>query len=107
MFCVDIRYNGSMTRSIRVYSAPWYPGHALLERSIGIVQEKVGDDFPVVLVNVDEDIVDAENQKVVTIPTAILFQGEDSKRRVSGAIGIPEILGLAGVKSRARVIPKK
>lgn len=92
-------------RSIKIYSASWYPGHQLLEWAVPSLEEKLPD-VSVEIVNVDDNLIEAEQQKIVTIPTVVLFKDGESKRRMSGAVGLPEILGLAGVRGRARVISK-
>lgn len=90
-------------RSITIFTAPWYPGHPTLNDVVATAEEKLeGKDLPLTVVDVEEDLKAAEDNQVVTIPTAILYKDEDERRRVTGAIGLVELLGLAGIRTRAR-----
>lgn len=90
-------------RSIKIFTAPWYPGHPTLLDVVTTAEEKLeGKDIELSVVDVDAHLADAEENHVVSIPTAILFKDDAERRRVTGAVGLVELLGLAGIRSRAR-----
>lgn len=90
-------------RTITVFTAPWYPGHSTLMDVVETAREKLeGKDVTLDVKDVDEDLSDAESNQVVTVPTAVLFKDDQERRRVTGAVGMVELLGLAGVRTRAR-----
>lgn len=93
-------------RSITVFTAAWYPGNKPLRQALDEVRGRLEEkNVALTVVDVDEDLAKAEAQKVVSVPTAILYKDGEEKRRLTGAIGMPEVLGLAGMKSRARKLP--
>lgn len=90
-------------RSITVFTAPWYPGHSTLLDVVATAEGRLeGKDLPVEVISVDDDLAKAEEHHVVSVPTAILFKDDVEKRRVTGAVGLVELLGLAGIRTRAR-----
>lgn len=90
-------------RSITVFTAPWYPGHSTLLDVVATAEEKLeGKDVTLAVVDVDESLKEAEENHIVSVPTAVLYKDEAERRRVTGAIGLVELLGLAGVRTRAR-----
>lgn len=91
-------------RTIKIFSAQWYPGHESLVDVMETSCERLeGRDIALELIDVDEDVEAAESNKVISLPTAILFKDDgEERRRVTGAIGLVELLGLAGVRTRAR-----
>lgn len=92
------------SREIVVFTGTWYPGHGKLLDVVEAAREKLGDKVPIGVIDVDDDIQGAEEGLVVSIPTVVLRKHGDEKRRITGAIGLPEVLGLAGVRSRARKV---
>lgn len=95
-------------RSIVVFTAPWYPGHAALLDAVEASNEKLeGKDVEITVMDVESELKAAEEHHIVTVPTAVLFKGEKERRRIAGAVGMVELLGLAGVRSRARKPQKK
>ena len=91
-------------RSIKIYSAQWYPGQETLTDVIEAARERLeGKDISIELVDVDEDVAAAEENKIICLPTAVLSKEDvGERRRITGAIGLVELLGLAGVRTRAR-----
>lgn len=92
-------------RKILIFTAPWYPGHAPLLQVVKEAELKLeGKDVELEVVDVDEELSRAEENVIVGIPTAVLFKDDAERRRLSGAIGLPELLGLAGIKTRQRKV---
>lgn len=91
-------------RDVTVYTAPWYPGHTKLQAAVERAQEKAEGRAAFHVVDVSENVPAAEEARVVSIPTAILSKDGKERRRVFGAVGMVELLGIAGIKSRARKI---
>lgn len=95
-------------RSITIFTAAWYPGHDTLMDVVEEARERLdGKDLNLDVVDVDDELTAAEENHIITVPTAILYKGDEERRRVSGALGLVEILGLAGVRTRARKVQRR
>lgn len=90
-------------RSLTVFTGPWYPGHNTLLEVVEAATEQLKEkEVPIEVVDVEENLQTAEKNRIVSVPTVVLYKDDEEKRRLTGAAGLPEILGLAGIKSRAR-----
>lgn len=90
-------------RSLTVFTAPWYPGHDTLLEVVEAAREQLEEkEVPIEVVDVEGNLQTAEKNRIVSVPTVVLYKDDEEKRRLTGAAGLPEILGLAGIKSRAR-----
>lgn len=90
-----------------MYTAPWYPGHPDLLRGVEEVRDQLeAKEVELEVVDVEVDLASAEERNIIAVPTAVLTRDGKERRRVSGALGLVELRGLAGLRSRARKIPR-